>query len=167
MGGASQRSLLHSHPEGCKNIQLMKDLQTYHHHAKLTYLGRKVKKQKFPFTGPLHSHVSPNRSYNYALIHLNWGSREPDYFTREEKKALLELQRNKEFIIKPEDKGNATVIRDKEQYILESERQLTVKEHYCTLQEPVYPQTRVKVEEILNEMVERQIIRGAERLSIR
>lgn len=153
----------------------MKDLQTYHRRVKLeTYFeGKKVKKQKIPFTGP--SEWTPSlaclpkqvtqliRADNYALTHLNWGLREPDNFTREEKKALLELQRNKEIIIKPADKGNATVILDKEQYIWEGERQLAVQEHYCTLQEPVYPQTRVMVEEILNEMVENKIIRGAQR----
>lgn len=164
-------------PRGIKTqkIQLLKDMQTYHRRIKLEtfFEGKKTKKQKIPFTGP--SDWTPSlgslppqitkliRADNYALTHLNWGMKVPDNLSRTEKRALIELQKNKNIIIKPADKGNAAVILDKAQYIWEGQRQLAVTDHYCALQEPIYPKTRALVEEILNEMVEKKILRGTQR----
>lgn len=48
------------------------------------------------------------------------------------------------------------VIMDKTQYIWEGQKQLAVKEHYCTLEEPIYPQTRIMVKEIIDEMLDKK-----------
>ena len=163
-------------PRGVKTqkIKLLKDMQAYHRRVQLEtfFEGKKTQKQKVPFTEnsdwtPALSNLPKQitqiiRADHYAFKHLNWGLETPDNLTRTERKALLELQRNRDIIIKPADKGNATIIMDKKQYIWEGQRQLAVKEHYCTLEEPIYPQTRIMVEEILNEMYDKKIISGAQ-----
>lgn len=50
--------------------------------------------------------------------------------TKQEVKGIKELKQNSEIIIKPADKGSATVILDKANYILEAERQLGNPKHY-------------------------------------
>lgn len=164
-------------PMGVKTqkIQLLKDMQAYHRRIKLEtfFEGKKSQKQKIPFTGasdwtPALSSLPKQitqiiRADNYAYRHLNWGLKTTENLTRGERKALLELQRNRNIIIKPADKGNATVIMDKSQYIWEGQRQLAVKEHYCTLEGAIYPQTRTMVEEILDEMLDKKIISGAQK----
>ena len=47
-----------------------------------------------------------------------------------EKKALHRLSRNTDIVIKPADKGGATVILNTEDYLKEAERQLTNSQYY-------------------------------------
>lgn len=114
---------------------------------------KRVKNKTFPSQElqiqPPKADYTNNKS-GHAHKHLNWGLKTPENLTRGERKALLE---NKN-IIKPSDKGNAMVIIDKTQYIWEGQRQLAVKEHYCTLEEPIFQETRIMVEEILDEMLD-------------
>ena len=53
--------------------------------------------------------------------------------TKREKAALERLRANPDIIIKPADKGGATVILNKEDYITEAMRQLTNEEYYSKL----------------------------------
>lgn len=70
--------------------------------------------------------------------------------TEQEVKGLEKLKKNSEIIIKPADKGSATVILDRDNYILEAERQLGNPKHYKQLKEPVFPETAEKFNQILN-----------------
>lgn len=49
---------------------------------------------------------------------------------------------------------------DKTDYLWEGHRQLNKQEHYSPLNEPIYPQTRLEIKEILEEMCEKKIISG-------
>ena len=55
--------------------------------------------------------------------------------------ALKELKQNADIVIKPADKGSAIVIMDRDDYVLEAERQLNVSKHYKEISEPQFPKT--------------------------
>jgi len=73
--------------------------------------------------------------------------------SKPEKIGLKELRRNSQIIIKPADKGSATVIMDTVNYIFEAERQLSNPLHYKLLDSPVYPRTAQEITKILETLV--------------
>lgn len=73
--------------------------------------------------------------------------------TTEEIKALKSLQKNKNIIIKPADKGSAIVILDKDQYITEANRQLLDGQYYKTLNGPIFQETIPMIGDILDRLV--------------
>ena len=73
----------------------------------------------------------------------------PSNLSKQEKSAIKSLKQDKNIIIKPADKGNATVIMDKSEYIKEANRQLSNTLHYKKLSQPVFPQITNRVNEIL------------------
>ncbi len=56
---------------------------------------------------------------------------------------------NKDIVIKPADKGSTTVIMDRQRYLDEGYRQLTNKDYYKPLNEPVHPTVKDKFNTIL------------------
>ena len=78
--------------------------------------------------------------------------------TPDEYQAINSLKQNKEIIIKKADKGSATVIMDKMDYIFEAERQINNPLHYKKLSSPCYPETAEKNKTLLNEMLERKLL---------
>lgn len=158
-----------------QRIELLKDLQDYHRRIKLEtfFEGKKSSKKKLPFTHssdwtPALSSLPKETSKLltadlYAYKHINWGIKEKTNMSVGERKALLSLQRNRDIVLKPADKGSSTVIMDREQYIFEANRQLAVNEHYRTLQEPIFTETIGEVREILEEMCLKKIISGAQK----
>ena len=69
-----------------------------------------------------------------------------------ERCALDDLQNYHDVVIKKADKGNAIVIMDREQYIREALNQLGNTKYYTKIDEPVYPQTFTRVQEILDRL---------------
>uniref|UniRef100_A0A3Q1GAK2 Uncharacterized protein n=1 Tax=Acanthochromis polyacanthus TaxID=80966 RepID=A0A3Q1GAK2_9TELE len=69
--------------------------------------------------------------------------------TEEEQKALEELWKDTSIVIKPADKGSATVIMDRMDCVYEALRQLT---YYIPLQQPIYQHTAKQISEILDTM---------------
>jgi hypothetical protein len=78
--------------------------------------------------------------------------------TKNERDALKFLQENDSIVIKPADKGSATVVLDKEAYIKEAYRQLDNTTYYRKLDEPVYPDNVPRINGILEEMESMKII---------
>ena len=78
--------------------------------------------------------------------------------TEEELQALLSLRQNPDIVIKPADKGSATVIMDKNLYIAEGYRQLNNATHYKKLDSPKFPETAEKIRNILSELHEHNLI---------
>lgn len=78
--------------------------------------------------------------------------------TGEDFQALQTLRQNPNIIIKPADKGSATVIMDKDLYIAEGYRQLNNACHYRKLDAPIFPETAEKIKDILIELHEQQFI---------
>lgn len=78
--------------------------------------------------------------------------------TADEFQALQTLRRNSDIVIKPADKGSATVIMDKECYIAEGYRQLNNAAHYRKLDAPIYPETATEIRDILIELCQQHFI---------
>lgn len=72
--------------------------------------------------------------------------------TREQLAALTSLRNNPDIIIKPADKGSATVVMSKASYVTEINRQLANTMHYTPLVEPVYPEASRKITAILQHL---------------
>ena len=75
-----------------------------------------------------------------------------------EKSALKELKNNDAIVIKKADKGSATVILNKQDYVEEALRQLGNKIHYKPISEPVYPEFCQKFNSVLDEMHKKKFI---------
>lgn len=60
-----------------------------------------------------------------------------DNLTKAERESITKLKNNSKIIIKPSDKGNAVVIMNTENYIIEANRQLDDKKYYKRIGEPL------------------------------
>ena len=76
----------------------------------------------------------------------------------DEIKALKDIRQNQNIIIKPADKGSATVILDRQNYINEGYRQLNDSRYYEKIQNPIYLETGLKVNEILLDLLSKNFI---------
>jgi hypothetical protein len=97
-----------------------------------------------------HRHVVDDRLIILRHFEENLTSGEPE--------ALTELKNNKNIIIKPADKGSATVIMDKTAYVAEALRQLNNTKYYRKLDRPTYINNVKPINEILEEMAALQVI---------
>ncbi len=70
----------------------------------------------------------------------------------DEYNSIISLRNNQNILIKSADKGGATVLMDKENYIFEANRQLNDGKYYKILTEPIFHQNIPKIKNILNEM---------------
>ena len=84
--------------------------------------------------------------------------KERDNLTKQEVRALRELARNKDLVIKGADKGSAIVLMDRWQYLMEGERQLSNTDHYRQLQQPIYEQTATEAKEIIYKLKHKKYI---------
>ena len=82
----------------------------------------------------------------------------PDNLDREEPTAIKTVKQNKDIIIKPADKGAAIVVMDKTNYVGEAERQLANQVHYKRLEEPVFPKSIPKINEVFKNSANRRFI---------
>lgn len=72
--------------------------------------------------------------------------------SRKQTTALNDLKRNPLIIIKPADKGGATVIMDTTKYIHEANRQLSDRNYYRQIDKPVSPNCIAEITHILHKM---------------
>ena len=82
----------------------------------------------------------------------------PNNLDREVRTAIKTLKQNKDIIIKPSDKGAVIVVMDKTDYVVEAERQLANQVHYKHLEEPVFPKSIPKINEIFESLTNRRFI---------
>lgn len=75
-----------------------------------------------------------------------------------ELKALRRLKNDPRLIIKPADKGSATVVMDKADYIYEANRQLSNRQHYRKLDSPLYKKTSKKIDDVLKKLLKKHEI---------
>jgi len=90
-----------------------------------------------------------NYSKDSSYIKLN----ELDNLTRGEKDSLKNLKNNKDILIKPADKGGATVIVNKSNYIIEAERQLNNMNYYRKLDKPIFTDNIPRIKTVLSNML--------------
>ena len=70
-------------------------------------------------------------------------------------RALQQLKKDTNSAFKPADKGSAPVILDKEEYIAQGIRQLSIRNHYRKLQEPIFKKNRQEDSYYFEEINER------------
>lgn len=70
----------------------------------------------------------------------------------QELNSIDKLKNNNEIIIKSADKGGATVIMDKENYVFEINRQLNDNKYYKKIDEPIYLDNALVISQILNKL---------------
>jgi hypothetical protein len=75
--------------------------------------------------------------------------------SREENRCLKNLSKLSEIVIKPADKGGATVLMDKQNYITEAYRQLNDPKYYRKLTEPTYKSNIPLIAKILEDLRDR------------
>lgn len=75
-----------------------------------------------------------------------------------ERTALNNLRKNNDIIIKPADKGGATVVMNKLSYLNEAYRQLNNTKYYLKLDRPIYKSNISKINNILHSMQNNGII---------
>lgn len=73
-------------------------------------------------------------------------------------KAIKDIRNNPDIIIKPADKGSATVIMNKSDYINEGYRQLNDVRYYKQIPNHIYLETAEKVTDILYDLCKKQVI---------
>ena len=73
-------------------------------------------------------------------------------------KAMYSLKNNKKIIIKKADKGSAVVVLNKSNYLEEGYRQLNNENYYTKLTTSIYQETALKIEKILQELLDDKII---------
>ncbi|XP_013855711.1 uncharacterized protein LOC106511508, partial [Austrofundulus limnaeus] len=159
-----------------KNIffQSQYDLQQYHRKIKLAVYHKENDNADIPrFTpksdwAPALSQLPPqvttliNNDLKYMRekfkIHNNKSN-----LSRDENKALEELMKNRNIIIKPADKGSAVIIMDKEQYLYEGYRQLNDTNYYLKLTKPLYIETVPMVKKIVYNLYHKKFINAKQR----
>ena len=93
--------------------------------------------------------VAAHRMVNDRFIRLR-----PDRnnLSADERLALKNLRANHDLIIKPADKGSATVVIDRDAYVFEGQRQLNNVQYYRKLSEPMFPDNVPRINAILTRM---------------
>lgn len=149
--------------------ELTLDLQRYHRRLLLTAFFRNKEENTYlPFTHkstwtPKLIQVPDTvrkiiRADKYALKNLPWMTERPPNLNWKEKQALIQLRRDRKIVIKPADKGSATVIMAREAYIREAYRQLDQTEYYKKLKDPIFPETVKKVIKIISQLHEKGFV---------
>lgn len=84
--------------------------------------------------------------------------RDKNNLSKEEAQSLAKLRNDKNILIKPSDKGGATVIMNKTNYVSEAERQLNNDKYYRRLDKPIFTENIPKIKKILTDMLSREYI---------
>ena len=98
-----------------------------------------------------------NKHLIYRNQYLRLNSHKEN-LTRAETESLSRLKNNSSIVIKPADKGSATVIMNKSSYMAEAYRQLNNSKYYMRIKEPLLKLNISKINEILNRMLSEKFI---------
>lgn len=140
--------------------QLQLDIQNYHRKLKLAaYFKENKNRTKVPFMPtsqwlppsekiPLQVHKLIEKDIQ-AFFRNTQFKKIKTNMSKQEIIGMKDLISNNNIVIKEADKGSTTVILDREQYIREAQRQLNNEEYYKKIDNPIYPETIKKVQQIL------------------
>ena len=90
-----------------------------------------------------------------GVVRLNTASN----LSREEFESIQKLKNNADIVIKPADKGGATVILNRESYLREAYRQLNDTKYYVRLHKPRYHDTARKIKDVLADLNQTNFIK--------
>ena len=154
--------------------QLKLDIQKYHQKIQLiAYFKSNTKWQAKPFTAS-SGWLPPPSSIPQQVHRLMTQDmeefknsfrpyKEKQNLKPDEVKALRELTRNKDIVIKPADKGSAIVILSRTQYIHEVNRQLGDSTYYKKLDAPIYTKTIPIVKQIIDKLHKNKYINAKQK----
>ncbi|XP_070562321.1 uncharacterized protein [Ptychodera flava] len=153
-------------PTKANKVQLAIDMNTFHRRLRLAeyffddetedttkYVNEPFRKKNL-FTPP------PNRdSFLEAFITLTKEDTEDhsifrtmkDNLTKSERDALESLRKKRDWIIKPADKGSATVIMNRSDYILEADKILNNTKHYKRLKSDPTNKINISIKAAIND----------------
>lgn len=81
----------------------------------------------------------------------------------EEREIIRELQKNRNIVIKPADKGSKIVIMDKQQYVWEAHRQLANTKYYKPIRESLQKTSQNQIYNIINRLYYQKYITAKQR----
>lgn len=157
-----------------RKSQLQLDMQNYHRKLSLAaYFGEDRTRDPLPFM-PASNWVPPLEKIPKEIKLLIEEDtkcfkglfkfpKETPNLTNDEVRALRQLIKHKNIIIKPADKGSVVVIMGRDQYIKEVQRQLTNEIYYKKLDEPMYLKTVPIVHSIIDNLKNKKFITGKQR----
>lgn len=157
-----------------QKAQLQLDIQNYHRRLKLAaYFGDSSGQEQMPFMPTTIWTPPPDKlpeEINRLVVrdkkdfktHFKFHTEKLN-LTTEEVKALRELQRDKDIVIKPADKGSTVVIQGRDQYILEANRQLSNPTYYKKLEGPIYLETAPVVYQIVDTLYKKKFINAKQK----
>lgn len=152
--------------------QFQFDLQQYHRKIKLACYFKGVQRaSRKPFTGPsewspppcdlpeeVHNLIETDLKIVQKYYTDSRPFREKPNLSNEEVRALRQLERAKNVVIKPADKGSAVVIMGRDQYMFEVQRQLNDTVYYKALAQPIYKDTVPLIHDILTSLKTKKFI---------
>jgi hypothetical protein len=97
------------------------------------------------------------------VVHRNFR----DNLAPAERRAIAELRNNHDIVIKPADKGSATVVVNRSAYVTEVYRQLNNPRYYKRLTQPIYPDNVDSINTVLEEMHDDGYITAKQLLHLR
>ena len=92
------------------------------------------------------------------LMNINESGKSYPNLSKDELKALKDLANDQSIIIKPADKGNAIVIWDREDYILEADKQLSDKNVYESINSSPLKNVNKEIKDVLLDIYNRNEI---------
>jgi len=98
--------------------------------------------------------IQTNKKNNSDSLRLE----ESPNLSKTELGILSDLGANENIVIKPADKGGATVILDKTAYLREVYRQLNNPKYYSRLKEPLYHKNALNIRTVLRELLDEKFI---------
>ena len=128
------------------------DSAVFEHKMKLADCFRQSRGEKIPFTEnsgwlPHISRVDPEIIKSYKKIMKKVGGM--NVYTNHQNLSAMERRKNRKIVIKPADKGSATVILSREHYIREAHRQLNNPKYYNKLDKAIWPENCRKFNSII------------------
>ena len=155
-------------PKEITNTPILEAASKFSRRLKLAYYYRKSRSGFAPKFVPKSSWVPLDKhiptqvldtieNINSDLSELQ-APQHKNNLNKAEIKALRNIRSNPDIVIKPADKGSATVIMDKQNYINEGMRQLNDNRYYKKIENPIYPETCLKVNEVLYDLLRNKII---------
>ena len=115
----------------------------------------------------LDNFLTNEKVKNVANPQLNMFSsslknRDPNNLSKCEKDALKRLKTNLDIIVKPADKGGATVIMNRDLYRAEALRQLNNTKYYSKIPESLATKNALKIKEIMTKIKNKKFITEAQ-----
>ena len=154
--------------------ELQRDLHQYHRRIKMIdYFQFQSDCRHIPFTYP--SNWEPETSQLHkktqqlfqldrqALRSYRPPTDVPDNLSEVERRALTQLTHNPNIIIKPADKGSKIVIMDRQQYLLEANRQLSDTRHYRPIEQSIQHDTQTQLRNIIQTLYHKKHITAKQR----